>query len=114
MVAVSAFAGDVTYHSTGVCQTTSSYFDCANGYTWNSGSSPQAVTASHSLMGSLNLALAVTDSAGVSLVASPTIPVVPYTTSNVVPRTCDTLATGEQDCTSHSYVETGVSGSAQQ
>ncbi|MDB4979622.1 MAG: hypothetical protein JWM82_374 [Myxococcales bacterium] len=113
-MSLSAFAGDVTYHSVGVCQTTSSFFDCANGYSWNSGSSPQAVTASHSIVGSLALALAVTDSAGVSLVASPTIAVAPYTTSSIVPRACQTLATGEQDCTSHSSVETGVSGSAQQ
>jgi hypothetical protein len=113
-ISVSAFVGDVTYHSTGVCQTTSSFFDCANGYSWNSGSSPQAGPANHAIAGSLNVALAVTDTAGISLVASPTIPVAPYTTSNIVPRTCQSLPTGEQDCTSHSYVETGVSGSTQQ
>jgi hypothetical protein len=111
-ISVSAFAGDVTYHSTGVCQTTSSFYDCAGGYTWNNGSDPQAVT-SHPIAGSLSFGLALTDGAAASLAASGTIALAPYAKSDVVPRTCDPQADGEQHCTSHSYVETGVSGSAQ-
>jgi hypothetical protein len=112
-ISVSAFAGDVTYHSSGVCQTTSSFYDCMGGYTWNSGSDPQG-TAFHSIAGSLSLGLVISDGAGASLVATPTIPVAPYTASNVVPQSCDVQPNGEQHCTSHTYVETGIRGSAAQ
>jgi hypothetical protein len=110
-ISVSAFAGDVTYHSSGVCQTTTSFYNCSSGYTWNADSDPQAVDY-HTIMGSLTFGLAITDGAGVSLAASPTIAVAPYTTSIVVPRTCDPQPNGEQHCTSHSYVESGFTGSA--
>jgi hypothetical protein len=112
-ISVSAFAGDVTYHSSGVCQTTTSFYNCSSGYTWNEGSDPQLVDY-HAIVGSLAFGLAITDGVGASLSASPTIPVAPYTTSNIVPRTCDLQPNGEQHCTSHSYIETGVIGSAQQ
>jgi len=112
-ISVSAFAGDVTYHSSGVCQTTTSFYDCSSGYSWNASSDPQAVDY-HTILGSLAFGLAITDGVGASLAASPTIAVAPYMTSSIVPRACDLQPNGEQHCTSHSYVETGVSGSAQQ
>jgi hypothetical protein len=112
-ISVSAFAGDVTYHSAGVCQTTSSFYDCMGGYSWNSGSDPQGA-AFHAFVGSLGFGLQVADASGATLTAAPSIPLAPYSTSNVVPRACDPQPDGEQHCTSHSYVENGLSGSAQQ
>lgn len=112
-ISVSAFAGDVTYHSVGVCQTTSSFYDCASGYTWNSGSDPQPVSY-HPIAGQLTVGLALVDAGGLSLSAAPSIPVAQDSTSSVVPRACDPQPDGSQHCTSHSYTESGIAGSAQQ
>jgi hypothetical protein len=109
-LSVSTFAGDVTYHSEGVCKTTTSFYDCAGGYTWNSGSDSPAGTR-HPLADSVSLSLAVDDSAGVQLRATPVIAVAPFTSSTNVPRTCDPQPDGTSHCYSHSYAESGVSGS---
>jgi hypothetical protein len=109
-ISISSFAGDVTYHSVGVCQTTSAFYDCAGGYTWNSGSSEQSGTR-HPLVGSLAFALRATDAAGTTFEAAPSIPVAPYTSSSGAPRSCEAQSDGTLHCTSHSYVESGVSGS---
>jgi hypothetical protein len=112
-VSISSFAGEVTYHSVGVCQTTSSFYDCAGGYTWNSDSDSQAV-AYQSIARQLAFGLSIVDSADLALSAAPVVPVAPYATSDDVPRACDPQPDGSQHCTSHSYAETGLAGAAQQ
>jgi hypothetical protein len=110
-ISVSAFAGEVTYHSLGVCQTTSSYYDCAGGYTWNSGSD-QLPGVRRALTGEVTFGLKVTDASGTSLNASPVIPLAPYASNDDSPRTCEDQPEGVQHCFSHKYGETGLSGVA--
>jgi hypothetical protein len=97
----------------GVCQTTTAFYDCAGGYTWNSGSDPGTVTF-NPIAGSLTFGLTVVDAAGLTLAASPVVPMAPYTISSGDPRTCVADGAGEQDCTSDSYSEMGLAGSASQ
>jgi hypothetical protein len=111
-MSVSAFAGDVTYHSTGVCQTTTSYYDCAGGYSWNSGSDPQGATY-HDFGGDLGVDLKIVDAAGGALSGAAKVTLAPYASSEDAPRSCEIQTNGEQHCVSHSYQEQGVAGSAQ-
>jgi hypothetical protein len=112
-ISVSAFAGEVTYHSLGVCQTTSAFYDCAGGYTWNSGSDARP-TNRHAIVDQVTFALNVTDATGKVLQASPTMPVEPFTSADETQRTCDPQPDGTWHCFSHAYRETGVSGSGGQ
>jgi hypothetical protein len=111
-ISVSTFAGEVTYHSQGVCQTTSAFYDCAGGYTWNSGSdAPPA--AQHRLVDSVTYTLGVTGSSGALLQASPAVPVASFAETNAASQTCDQPTDGVQHCYSHKYEESGVMGSVQ-
>ncbi|MES1165503.1 MAG: hypothetical protein ABUR63_07095 [Verrucomicrobiota bacterium] len=112
-VALSEFAGDVTYHSDGVCAQTSSMADCAGGYTWNNDSNT-TYAARHPFSGSLTMNLNVTDAAGVNLQAFPVLPMVPYTTQFSIPQSCDPQDDQTQNCSAYNYVETGVKASVTQ
>ncbi|MFL5307963.1 MAG: hypothetical protein ACJ8F1_22290 [Polyangia bacterium] len=112
-VTLSEFAGDVTYHSDGVCQQTAAMPDCTNGYTWNNGSST-VYAPRHPFSGSLTMNLNVTDAAGTNLQAFPVLPLTPYTVQNSVPQSCAAQPDQTQDCSASSYLETGVKASVNQ
>jgi hypothetical protein len=112
-VALSEFAGDVTYHSAGVCQQTTAMADCAGGYTWNNGTST-AYAPRHPFSGSLSMNLNVTDAAGTNLQAFPMLPLTPYTLRNSVPQSCAPQPDGTQNCSASGYLETGVKASVNQ
>jgi hypothetical protein len=109
-VNVSAFAGEVTYHSDGACLQATSFSDCSGGFTWNSGTSFQWATR-HPYGQGLTLTVAVSDAAGMTLEASPTVSLAAYTSRYDVPRTCERQPDQTQHCYTHLYGETGVSGS---
>jgi hypothetical protein len=110
-ISVSTFAGEVTYHSEGVCQTTSAFYDCMGGYTWNSGSDVQPTTR-HPLSGGVTFSLGIADGGGAALQAAPVIPVASFATTDASTRTCEPQPDGTQHCFSHKYGEAGVSGSS--
>ena len=111
-VNLSEFAGDVTYHSDGVCQQTASQ-DCASGFTWNTDTS-SVYAPRHPFTGSLTLNLNVSDAAGTNLQAFPVLPMTPYTSQYNIPLSCNPQPDGTQDCSSNSYLETGVTASVAQ
>jgi len=109
-VTVSAFAGDVTYHSDMTCRQTSSFYACAGGYTFNSdGTSVTGVR--HLLDTALTTQLKVTDAAGAALTATAVIPVAPYTVAQDQAMTCTAGADGSSDCIEQHYSESGTKGS---
>jgi hypothetical protein len=112
-ITVSEFAGDVTYHSDMTCRQTSSFYDCTDGYSWNSDGSNSAGVG-HPLDGAINLQIAVTDAGGTALSASAAIPVQPYTVAQDQALACTTGPDGARDCTEQHYAESGMSGSAAQ
>jgi hypothetical protein len=107
---VSEFAGDVTYHSDVTCRQTSSFYDCTDGYTWNVSGGYTAGTA-HALEGFFSAHITVSDAAGVSLAASPIIPVQAYSVVQDQPLTCTLGSDGARDCTAQHYSENGTQGS---
>lgn len=112
-VNVSEFAGDITYHSVGVCQQTTSFLDCASGFTWNNGST-SAFATRNPFTGSLTVNLNLSDAMGTTLQAFPVVPLAPYTSQYDVPQTCEAQPDQTQDCFTHQYVEVGVKGSVTQ
>ncbi len=112
-VTVSEFAGDVTYHSDGVCQQTTAMADCAGGYTWNNDGST-VYAPRHPFSGSLSMNMNVTDAAGTNLQAFPVLPLVPYTTQYNNPQSCSAQDDQTLDCTTSNYIETGVKASVNQ
>ncbi|HEY0870632.1 MAG TPA: hypothetical protein VGD55_09565 [Acidothermaceae bacterium] len=106
-VAVSEFAGEVTYHSDGVCQQTTALADCAGGFSWNTGGS-DVYAARHPFAGNLTLTVNVTDAAGANLQAFPVLPMTPFVSQYDSPQSCDPLGDGTQNCSKHTYTETGV------
>ncbi len=106
-VAMSEFAGEVTYHSDGVCQQTTALADCAGGFSWNNGGN-QMYAPRHPFNGSLNITLNVTDSAGANLQAFPSMPMTAFVSQYDSPQSCDPLPDGTQNCSKHTYLETGV------
>jgi hypothetical protein len=109
-VTVSSFAGDVTYHSDMTCRQTSSFWDCAGGYTFNSDGTSSAGTR-HLLDTALTAQLKVADAAGVSLAATAVIPVQPYTIAQDQAVSCTEGPDGSRDCVEQHYSETGTKGS---
>lgn len=107
---ISEFAGDVTYHSDGVCAQTTAFSDCVAGYTWNTETSSVSA-ARQPLSGSLTVALSVSDANGVSLQAFPVVQLASYTAQNSLPQTCQPQPDGTQYCFTQQYAETGVKGS---
>jgi hypothetical protein len=112
-VTVSEFAGDVTYHSDGVCQQTTAMADCGGGYTWNNGNAT-VYAPRHPFSGSLSMNLNVSDAAGTNLQAFPVLPLTPYTVQSTVPQSCATQPDQTQNCSASSYLETGVKASVTQ
>jgi hypothetical protein len=110
-VNVSTFAGDVTYHSEGACRQTTSFRECAGGFTWNQGTTSQSGTR-HPLVDSLTVNLAVADAVGTTLQGAPVIPLESYTSRYDVPRTCEPQPGQMQYCLTHEYLETGVKSPA--
>jgi hypothetical protein len=106
---VSTFAGDVTYHSEGACQQTTSFLECEAGFSWNNGNSSQSATR-HSFAGTVTVGLSVSDASGTTLQASPVLPLAAYTSQQDVPRTCDTQPDQTQHCFRRQYLESGVRG----
>jgi len=112
-VTVSEFAGDVTYHSDMTCRQTSAFYDCAGGYTWNSGGSNSAGVG-HALDAAMNLQISMTDASGAGLSASAVIPVQPYTVAQDQAVTCVSGPDGARDCVEQHYSENGMTGSVSQ
>lgn len=112
-VNISEFAGDVTYHSDGVCQQTTAFADCSSGYTWNTDTS-SVYAVRRPLSDSLTINMTVSDAKGVSLQAFPIVPLTAYTAQNSQPQTCQPQPDGTQYCFAQQYVETGVRGSVSQ
>jgi hypothetical protein len=110
-VNVSAFAGDVTYHSEGACTQTTSFQECAGGFTWNDGTSSENGTR-HSFGNSVAVSLTISDASGTTLHGSPMLSLARYTSQNDVPHTCEMLPEQMQHCFRHQYLETGMSGRA--
>jgi hypothetical protein len=108
-VNVSSFAGDVTYHSEGACQQTTSFQDCESGFTWNNSNNSQFATR-HTFAGSVTISLSLSDAAGTTLQAAPVIPLAAYTSQNDVPPTCEMQEDKTKHCFRHQYLETGVRG----
>lgn len=112
-VTVTSFSGDVTYHSDMSCRQTSSFYDCAGGYTWNSdGSSTNGVR--HILSDALTAQIAMTDAAGTSLTGTTVIPVTAYSIVQDQPLVCSSGGDGARDCVAQHYDESGTKGSAAQ
>lgn len=108
-VSLSSFAGDVTYHSDMTCRQTSSFYDCASGYTFNSdGGSTNGVR--HVLDGALTAQMNMTDAAGAALAATAVIPVQPYTVAQDQAMTCSDGPDGSRDCIEQHYSESGTKG----
>jgi hypothetical protein len=113
-VNLSEFAGDVTYHSEGVCRQTTSFLDCVDGFSWNSGNG-SVWAARHPLGDSLTVNLDLSDAAGTTLQSFPVVPLAPYTSQFDVPQTCDPQPDETtQNCFTHQYLEVGVKGSVTQ
>jgi hypothetical protein len=112
-VNLSEFAGDVTYHSNGVCQQTTAFMDCSGGFTWNNANTSVYATR-HPLLGSLSFNLNLADATGKTLQAFPVVPLAPYTSEYDVAENCTPQPDGTQNCFMHQYLETGVKGSVNQ
>jgi hypothetical protein len=108
-ITVSEFAGDVTYHSDMACRQTSSFYDCADGYTWNSDGTGNSGVR-HPLDGTMTAQLSVTDAAGQTVQGSPVIALQPYATAQDQALTCTPATDGTRDCTEQHYSEQGMRG----
>jgi hypothetical protein len=106
---VSTFAGDVTYHSEGACQQTTSFSECATGFSWNNGTSSQDGTR-HPFADTVTVSLSVSDASGTTLQGSPVIPLSLYMSQHDVPHTCEMLPDQNQHCFRRQYLETGMRG----
>lgn len=111
-VDVSEFAGDVTYHSDGVCKQTTSFADCSAGFTWNDGGGSVWATR-HPFGDTVSITLDLSDAAGLTLQGSSVASLSAYTSQESVPQTCEIEPDQTQHCYTHLYSEAGVSGSGQ-